>query len=179
MAVFAGALIVTVGVRGRRATGPRVLVPHHRQPDGGVRRGDGHVQQHAGSRTWSPTWTDHLADTGAGANRLRGSRPGEPPDRDEEPGTTDSPDVPSPINEITVNRYRVSFVRADGRNTPGVDVPYAFDGAATGTVNESGTSLTFVIVRVQAKLEAPLKALVGGGGTRRDLDDCPGHALRA
>jgi hypothetical protein len=81
------------------------------------------------------------------------------------PGTTESPTTPSPINEITVNRYRVSYTRADGRNTPGVDVPYAFDGAATGTVNESGTTLTFVLVRAQAKLEAPLKALAGGGSS--------------
>jgi len=80
-----------------------------------------------------------------------------------DPGTTDSPTSPSPTNEITVNRYRVVYTRADGRNTPGVDVPYAFDGAATGTVSANGTSLTFILVRAQAKFDPPLKALAGGG----------------
>jgi len=82
-----------------------------------------------------------------------------------DPGTTDSPTSPSPTNEITVNRYRVVYTRSDGRNTQGIDVPYAFDGATTGTVTASGTSMTFVLVRVQAKLEAPLKALAGGGSS--------------
>lgn len=70
---------------------------------------------------------------------------------------------PSPANAITVRGYRVTFTRADGRNTQGVDVPYAFDAAMSTTV--SGTvSATIVLVRAQAKLEAPLRALAGGGG---------------
>jgi len=81
------------------------------------------------------------------------------------PGTTDNPTSPSPTNQITVSRYRVTFVRTDGRNTPGLDVPYSFDGAATGTVSANGTSISFVLVRVQAKLESPLQALAGGGGS--------------
>jgi hypothetical protein len=57
----------------------------------------------------------------------------------------------------------VTFSRADGRNTQGIDVPYAFDAAMTTTV--SGTvSANIVLVRAQAKLEAPLRALVGAGG---------------
>jgi hypothetical protein len=43
-------------------------------------------------------------------------------------------------------------------------VPYSFDGAATGTIGADGSVLTFVLVRAQAKLEAPLRALRGGGG---------------
>jgi hypothetical protein len=70
---------------------------------------------------------------------------------------------PTTANSITVTRYHVEFKRTDGRNTPGVDVPYGFDGAATGTFDTSGGVLTFVLVRVQAKLEAPLKALRNGG----------------
>jgi hypothetical protein len=76
-------------------------------------------------------------------------------------------DIPAtPTNAITVDRYHVSFRRADGRNTPGVDVPYAFDGAATGALTEDGKKLilVFVLVRVQAKLEPPLSPLVGLGG---------------
>jgi hypothetical protein len=71
---------------------------------------------------------------------------------------------PTAANGITVTRYHVDFKRSDGRNTQGVDVPYGFDGAATGTIGADGGLLTFVLVRAQAKLEAPLRALRGGGG---------------
>ena len=81
-----------------------------------------------------------------------------------DPGTTSNPNSPSSANFITITRYRVEFLRADGRNTPGVDVPYAFDGAMTVTVTGNPISHTFTLVRVQAKLEAPLKALAQGGG---------------
>ena len=37
-------------------------------------------------------------------------------------------------------------------------MPYAFDGATTSTISGSGT-VGFMLVRNQAKLEAPLKAL--------------------
>lgn len=70
---------------------------------------------------------------------------------------------PSPINYITLRGYRVTFTRSDGRNTQGVDVPYAFDGALSATVTGT-TSVDLTLVRAQAKLEAPLRALVGGGG---------------
>jgi hypothetical protein len=70
---------------------------------------------------------------------------------------------PTTANLITVGRYHVEFKRTDGRNTPGVDVPYGFDGGATGTFGTGGGVLTFVLVRAQAKLEAPLKALRNGG----------------
>src|SRR5512134_102107 len=43
-------------------------------------------------------------------------------------GSPISPNAPSTLNAITVTRYHVEYLRADGRNTPGVDVPYAFDG---------------------------------------------------
>jgi hypothetical protein len=55
----------------------------------------------------------------------------------------------------------VEYKRADGRNTPGVDVPYPWDGAVTGTVQIGGTlTLSFELVRHDAKSEAPLAALV-------------------
>jgi hypothetical protein len=69
--------------------------------------------------------------------------------------------APSTNNEVTINRFHVSYRRADGRNTPGVDVPYGFDGAVTGTVTiGSQLTLGFEIVRHAAKLEAPLTGLV-------------------
>ncbi len=61
---------------------------------------------------------------------------------------------------MTISGYHVDFIRADGHNTPGVDVPFPFDGAATGTVPETGTlELTFELVRHTAKEESPLAQL--------------------
>ncbi len=77
-----------------------------------------------------------------------------------DPGAPGSPTVPSPNNFITVTRYRVRYTRADGRNTPGVDVPYPFDGAMTFTVGTGEASGTFEIVRHIAKQEPPLSGLV-------------------
>jgi hypothetical protein len=71
---------------------------------------------------------------------------------------------PSAVNAATISRYRVSYRRADGRNTPGVDVPFAFEGAVTFTVpNEGDVSAGFELVRVIAKKETPLLPLVSGG----------------
>jgi hypothetical protein len=83
------------------------------------------------------------------------------------PGTPTAPLGPSGLNEITINRYRVSFTRADGRNEQGVDVPWSFDGAFTMTIpaNASATA-TFDLVRHQAKLEPPLRNLVNAGSAR-------------
>jgi hypothetical protein len=75
-------------------------------------------------------------------------------------GTTAVGASPSTNNEVTITRYHVNYRRSDGRNTPGVDVPYPFDGAVTGTVQIGGSlTLTFEIVRHDAKLEAPLADL--------------------
>jgi hypothetical protein len=80
------------------------------------------------------------------------------------PGTPASPNSPSTLNEITILRYRVQYRRSDGRNTPGVDVPYGFDGAFTGTVPAGGSlSAGFDLVRIQAKLEPPLANLSNAG----------------
>jgi hypothetical protein len=76
-----------------------------------------------------------------------------------DPGSTSSPNTPTANNSITVERYHVNYIRADGRNTPGVDVPYAFDGAMTFTVTGE-RSESFELVRHTAKQEAPLAALI-------------------
>ena len=57
------------------------------------------------------------------------------------------------------------FTRADGRNVPGVDVPYGFDGAATVTVSDGESSVAFEIVRHIMKQEAPLGALASNAAT--------------
>ena len=68
--------------------------------------------------------------------------------------------TPSPTNAVTITRYRVSFRRTDGRNTPGVDVPFAFDSGVTFTVPPDGTvEAGFELVRHTAKQESPLAAL--------------------
>ncbi len=74
--------------------------------------------------------------------------------------------VPSTNNEVTITRVHVVYRRADGsngRNVPGVDVPYAFDGATTGTVTATGTTLFFELVRIAAKAESPLVQLKSNG----------------
>jgi hypothetical protein len=81
-----------------------------------------------------------------------------------DPGSDATPTRPSPANFITLNRYHVQYLRADGRMTPGVDVPYPFDSGLTVTVTDAGATAAFTLVRVQAKSEAPLKALANGGG---------------
>ncbi|MGH9175140.1 MAG: hypothetical protein ACRD1H_12325 [Vicinamibacterales bacterium] len=75
-----------------------------------------------------------------------------------------SPLGPSPLNEVTITRYRVTFRRSDGRNTPGVDVPHAFDGGVTATIPATGSgAAVFAVVRHQAKMEPPLSGLQRGG----------------
>ena len=79
-------------------------------------------------------------------------------------GDPGSPNSPSPLNAVTLSRYHVEYRRSDGRNTPGLDVPYAFDGAATFTVPPAGSAAGgFTLVREVAKREAPLATLVSGG----------------
>jgi hypothetical protein len=70
----------------------------------------------------------------------------------------DSTLAPSAVNAITLTQYHVNFIRADGRNTPGVDVPFGFDGVLATTIAGAG-SVSFTLVRVQSKTEAPLAAL--------------------
>jgi hypothetical protein len=79
-------------------------------------------------------------------------------------GNPTTPNAPTTNNAVTITRYHVEYRRGDGRNTPGVDVPYSFDGAATGTVPATGTlTLGFTLVRTAAKLESPLIQLLNNG----------------
>lgn len=73
---------------------------------------------------------------------------------------------PSDLNAVTFSRYRVVYRRTDGRNGPGVDVPYPFDSGLTFTVPADGVATAgFQIVRHTAKQEAPLRALGDNGRT--------------
>jgi len=72
---------------------------------------------------------------------------------------------PTPWNAVTINRYRITFIRADGRNTPGLDVPYPVDGAVTATLTATPVVVPFEIVRHQQKLEQPLRSLASVNGS--------------
>ena len=76
-----------------------------------------------------------------------------------DPGPSGTPIAPTANQFITVDRYRIKYVRADGRNIQGVDVPYEFDGACTVTVTDGGGGCGFLLVRHTAKREPPLAAL--------------------
>ena len=81
-----------------------------------------------------------------------------------DPGSPGVANTPSELNSVTMTHYRVVYRRTDGRNVQGVDVPFAFDSGMTITVAPTGQGQqTFDIVRVSAKFEAPLQALVSNG----------------
>jgi hypothetical protein len=71
-----------------------------------------------------------------------------------------TPASPAVLNAVTITRYRVVYRRTDGRNTPGVDVPFPFDSGVTVTIGSDGGSTGFQLVRTSAKQEAPLRSLV-------------------
>jgi hypothetical protein len=76
-------------------------------------------------------------------------------------------DISTPLtsnNQVTINRIHVSYRRTDGRNSEGVDVPFSYDTASTATVAPGSTAqVSFILVRNQAKEEAPLVQLVNNG----------------
>jgi len=67
----------------------------------------------------------------------------------------------SPYADVELTGYTVTYTRSDGKNTPGVDVPYPIDGSLTGLVEIGAqSSFNFVIVRETAKNESPLVDLL-------------------
>ena len=84
--------------------------------------------------------------------------------RVEQKNTTETGTVSS-LNAVTITRYHVEYRRADGRNTPGVDVPYGFDGGTGVTISPNAEApVTIQLVRHQGKLEPPLMNLGSLGG---------------
>jgi hypothetical protein len=70
----------------------------------------------------------------------------------------------SQYNDVTVDRYVVSYSQPNGANREGVDVPYSFEAMLTRTIPvNSQDSLAFIVVRLAAKLESPLVQLVDSG----------------
>ena len=73
----------------------------------------------------------------------------------------------SSINSVTITRYRITFKRVDGRNTPGVDVPFGWDGGTSATIPVGGSGgVAFEIVRHSSKSEPPLRNLINNGGVQ-------------
>jgi hypothetical protein len=69
----------------------------------------------------------------------------------------------SPINDITITRYRVTYRRSDGLSTPGRDVPYPIESAAAARIPTAGSAeVAFELVRHNQKREAPLAGLGSG-----------------
>lgn len=77
----------------------------------------------------------------------------------------------SPVEHIYLERYEVRYIRSDGRNQEGVDVPYRITGPlgnvryhtpSPGGGGEVEATVTITVVRHQAKLEPPLRNLQGG-----------------
>lgn len=82
--------------------------------------------------------------------------------RSKNPNFTNTPQVAMAID---VDRYEVRYFRSDGRNTEGVDVPYKISGNIRFVIDvEDNQTFSLEVVRRQAKLEPPLRNLVGGGG---------------
>ena len=81
-----------------------------------------------------------------------------------DPGAAAGPAAPSDAYFATVDRYRVRYARSDGLDTPGIDVPHAWDGALGLTASFAAETVEIVLVRASAKLDPPLITLREGGG---------------
>ena len=80
------------------------------------------------------------------------------------PNITTVPQIPS---AVILERYEIKYRRSDGRGVEGQDVPFSISGNLTAAfdVKTSGTdSISLEVVRVQAKLEPPLRNLSSGTG---------------
>jgi hypothetical protein len=72
---------------------------------------------------------------------------------------------PTTNNQVTINRIHVHYRLANGGGVQGVDVPLDFDTFATATVPSSGTAtISFELVRLQAKESPPLTGVLAAGG---------------
>jgi hypothetical protein len=77
----------------------------------------------------------------------------------------------SPVEHLYLVRYEVRYIRSDGRDVEGVDVPFRITGplgnlrfhtAGPGGAGEVEQTFNLTLVRHQAKLEPPLATLRGG-----------------
>jgi len=68
------------------------------------------------------------------------------------------------FEDVVLTTYTVNYLRADGRNVEGVDVPFSISGNITSIITVGGTStIPIIVVRHQAKVEPPLRHFQVGG----------------
>jgi hypothetical protein len=69
------------------------------------------------------------------------------------------------LQDVVLERYEVRYIRSDGRDVEGVDVPFSISGDVTAVipVEDPGVPVTFIVVRHQAKREPPLANIQAGG----------------
>ena len=86
--------------------------------------------------------------------------------------STLAPNPPAGIsqyNDIQFDKIVISYSRTDGRNSPGVDIPYSFEQNLSQLIRiGEQTTISFVIVRASAKQEPPLIGL-RAGATRGEV----------
>src|SRR5262249_35160281 len=71
------------------------------------------------------------------------------------------------FNDTIIDRFQVQYVRSDGRNVEGVDVPYRISGELSILVPANGTAdVGLVVVRHTAKEEPPLAQIGVGNGAQ-------------
>jgi len=148
-ALFAALLLASCGDAARTGTGPAYLVLNSLE----AAKGGG-----ANSGTFATTLPSDVITVVAGVPTVFSDNG----QAQVQLQMKDSLDTPSPANAVTLTQYHVKFMRSDGHNVQGVDVPYEFDGGLGVTVSGRAT-VSFTLVRVQAKQEAPLAALVNNG----------------
>jgi hypothetical protein len=69
------------------------------------------------------------------------------------------------LQDVLVERYEVRYIRSDGLDTEGIDVPFRISGGLSVLVPAGeDAEVAFVLVRHQAKFEPPLSNLRGAFG---------------
>ncbi|MEW6366533.1 MAG: hypothetical protein AB1714_18045 [Acidobacteriota bacterium] len=86
------------------------------------------------------------------------------------PGVVDANGVS--LNDVRLTRYRVEYTRYDGRSTPLVDVPLAFEAGNEITIGAGETkTLQILLLRAVALTEPPLLQLAEGIGLKEIRGD--------
>lgn len=75
--------------------------------------------------------------------------------------------TPSDLYRVSLQGVEISYSRPDGRNVPGVDVPFPLRYALGGTVPVGGTfTVNLLVVSQEMKVQVPLRNLWFGEGQR-------------
>jgi hypothetical protein len=73
--------------------------------------------------------------------------------------------APSEFESVNIERYEISYRRSDGRNEPGLDVPYRITGNITQFIPAGGEGeVAIIVVRHSQTDEPPLLNIANGGG---------------